>query len=77
MKSTTLAAPVNAPALGLGKPATGGGVGKSLFPTLLQCMNVSEARQLYLRELPTIDGIVRAACRRRGAGMDEEDFASL
>jgi RNA polymerase sigma factor (sigma-70 family) len=40
-------------------------------------MNVSEARQLYLRELPTIDGIVRTACRRRGAGMDEEDFASV
>ncbi len=40
-------------------------------------MDVREARQLYLRELPTIDGIVRIACRRRGAGMDEEDFASL
>jgi RNA polymerase sigma factor (sigma-70 family) len=40
-------------------------------------MNVAQARQLYLRELPTVDGIVRTACRRRGAGMDEEDFASI
>ncbi len=40
-------------------------------------MDVPEARQLYLRELSTIDGIVRAACRRRGAGMDEEDFGSI
>lgn len=40
-------------------------------------MDVTEARQLYLRELHTIDGIVRRACRGNGAGMDDEDVASL
>ncbi len=65
------------------KPGTGPGTGTGgrgreipVFDTPRE-MDVSEARKLYLRELPTIDGIVRAACRRRGAGMDEEDFASL
>lgn len=64
--------------LGVSVPKKSGWVGrKSPCRDTPHFMNVSEARRLYLRELPTIEAIVRFACRRRGAGMDEEDFASI
>lgn len=40
-------------------------------------MDTVAARELYLRELPNLERIIRVACRRRSPGIDPEDFESI
>lgn len=40
-------------------------------------MDIAQARELYLRELPNLERIIRVACRRRSPGIDPEDFESI